>query len=231
MKRTVGVLAILLLPGCGAVPQQESAQIQMLETVEKGHLCDPRALMQAVAREHPGVDQATARRETDHLLYVLGCGLPDFGEQQAVSSSGSVAAPTSGRPQLNPSADEVRIEKRGNSYTVPVRINQTITLPFILDTGSDVLVIPADVALTLIRAGAIKGSDFIGKARYSMANGSEQVSDRVIIREVQVGDYIVANVTASVGPPAGDLLLGQSFLSKFGAVTVDYKRLVLILSR
>jgi clan AA aspartic protease (TIGR02281 family) len=188
--------------------------------------------MQAVAREHPGVDQATARRETDHLLYVLGCGLPDFGEQQAVSSSGSVAAPTSGRPQLNSSTDEVKIEKSGNGgYMVLVRVNQTIILPFILDTGAAELVIPADVVLTLIRAGALKGSDFIGKARYSMANGSEQVSDRVIIREVQVDDHIVTNVTASVGPPAGDLLLGQSFLSKFGAVTVDYKRLVLVLSR
>ncbi len=103
--------------------------------------------------------------------------------------------------------------------------------PFVLDTGATDLVIPADVALTLARAGALTRSDFIGKSRYSMANGSEQVSDRVIIREVQVGDYIVRNVTAIVSPPAGDPLLGQSFLSKFGTVTLDYKRLVLVLSR
>jgi len=64
-----------------------------------------------------------------------------------------------------------------------------------------------------------------------MANGSEQISDRVIIREVQVGDHSVRNVTALVSPAAGDLLLGQSFLSKFGAVTLDYNRLVLVLSR
>jgi clan AA aspartic protease (TIGR02281 family) len=125
----------------------------------------------------------------------------------------------------------VQIEKRGNSYRVPVRINQTITLPFVLDTGAEELAIPADVALTLIRAGALKGSDFIGKAQYSTANGSEQVTDRVIIREVQVGGHIVTNVTAFVSPPAGDLLLGQSFLSKFGSVTFDYRRLVLVLSR
>ena len=35
----------------------------------------------------------------------------------------------------------------------------------------------------------------------------------------------------TVSPPAGDPLLGQSFLSKFGSVTLDYKRLVLVLSR
>jgi predicted aspartyl protease len=63
-----------------------------------------------------------------------------------------------------------------------------------------------------------------------LANGSEEVSDRVIIREVQVGEHAVRNVTASISPFQGEPLLGQSFLSKFGAVTLDYKRLVLILS-
>ena len=41
---------------------------------------------------------------------------------------------------------------------------------------------------------------------------------------------MVRNVTAGITPPNGEPLLGQGFLSKFGAVTVDYKRLVLILS-
>jgi hypothetical protein len=43
--------------------------------------------------------------------------------------------------------EEVQIEKRGSSYYVPVRINDTITLPFHVDTGPDSLVIPEDVAL------------------------------------------------------------------------------------
>jgi predicted aspartyl protease len=114
---------------------------------------------------------------------------------------------------------------------VPVRINDTITLPFLLDTGASDLVIPADVALTLIRAGALASGDFIGRSRYLLANGSEDVSDLVVLREVKVGEHVVRNVTASISPPRGEPLLGQSFLSKFGAVTLDYKRLMLILSR
>jgi aspartyl protease family protein len=132
--------------------------------------------------------------------------------------------------EMRPGGEEIEIQKRGNSYTVPVRINETITLPFVLDTGAEVLVIPADVALTLIRAGALTSGDFVGKGRYSLANGSEEVSDRVIIREVKVGQHTVRNVTAIVNPPASDLLLGQSFLSKFGKVTLDYNRLVLVLA-
>ena len=113
---------------------------------------------------------------------------------------------------------------------MPVRVNDTITLPFLLDTGAGDLVIPADVALTLIRAGALRSGDFIGKRPYQLANGSEEVSDIVVIREVRVGDHVVRNVTASITALEGKPLLGQSFLSKFGTVTVDYKRLVLILS-
>ena len=51
-----------------------------------------------------------------------------------------------------------------------------------------------------------------------------------VIREVKVGQHTVRNVTAIVNPPASDLLLGQSFLSKFGKVTLDYNRLVLVLA-
>jgi predicted aspartyl protease len=127
--------------------------------------------------------------------------------------------------------EEVSIEKRGDTYRVRVRINDTITLPFLLDTGVSDLAIPADVALTLVRAGALASGDFIGKDRYTLANGSEEVREQAVIREVQVGDYAVRNVTATISPPQGEPLLGQSFLSKFGAVTLDYKRLVLILSR
>jgi predicted aspartyl protease len=72
-----------------------------------------------------------------------------------------------------------------------------------LDTGAGELAIPADVALTLIRAGALAGGDFVGKGRYSITNGAEQLSDRVILREVQIGDHVVRNVTAFVSPPAG----------------------------
>jgi len=143
----------------------------------------------------------------------------------------SAAGPLLDRAPLNRSTDEVPIERHGSTFRVPVRINRTITLPFVLDTGAVEMAIPADVALTLIRARALTSSDFIGQSQYSMANGSEQISDRVIIREVQVGDHSVRNVTALVSPAAGDLLLGQSFLSKFGAVTLDYNRLVLVLSR
>jgi clan AA aspartic protease (TIGR02281 family) len=145
--------------------------------------------------------------------------------------------PTSLGPTRTPAAPlpahgatEVRLEKRGGAYYVPVRINDAVTIPFLLDTGASDLAIPVDVAQTLVRARALENRDFIGKGSYQIANGTEETSPVVRIREVRVGDHTVRNVTAGIIRANGEPLLGQSFLSKFGTVTVDYTRLVLILS-
>jgi hypothetical protein len=223
MKRGAGVVAMLLLPSCGAVPQQQDAQLQMLETVEKGHLCDPRALMQAVTREHPGIDLATARRETDHLLYVLGCGLPNIGEQQAVSSPPSA-------PDLQAKEEEIPLRKEGNTYSVSVLVNGIIPIPFVLDTGAGDVLLPADVVFTLLRTGTLQSSDFISYRPYVLADGRELPSAQFKIRELQVGRHTARNVIAGVGRLGSDPLLGQSFLSRFGSATIDYKRSVLVLA-
>jgi clan AA aspartic protease (TIGR02281 family) len=211
---TLGLVMIaVLVAGCAT-----SAQPQYQAAVGDTRSEECRTL-QAVdeARQRYGISASRPEREEGirqrcSLLRSGGNGLPEQ------------------TPKIVAETENVQIEKIGNTYRVPVRLNHTITLPFVLDTGATDLVIPADVALTLIRAGALTQSDFIGKRRYSLANGSEEVGDRVIIREVQVGRHSVGNVTAIVNPPASDLLLGQSFLSKFGTVMLDYNRLVLVLS-
>jgi predicted aspartyl protease len=218
MKRAVGVGAMLLLPSCdAAVSHQQEVQLQMLETVEKGHLCDPRALMQAVAREHPGIDPVTARRETDHLLYVLGCGLPDFGaplEQQAVSSPPSA-------PDLQAKEEEIPLRRQGNTYNLLVVVNGIIPIPFVLDTGAGDVLLPADVAFTLLRTGTLQSSDFISYRPYVLADGRELPSAQFKIRELQVGQHTARNVIAGVGRLGSDPLLGQSFLSRFGSAPLQ----------
>jgi predicted aspartyl protease len=228
MKRAVGVLAILLLSGCDPVPRQQDAQLQMLETVEKGHLCDPRALMQAVAREHPRVDPATARRETDHLLYVLGCGLPDSAppEQQIVSS-----APSAPNLRAKEKEEEIPLRRQGNTYSLLVLVNGIIPIPFVLDTGAGDVLLPADVVFTLLRTGTLQSSDFISYRPYVLADGRELPSAQFKIRDLQVGQHTARDVIAGVGRLGSDPLLGQSFLSRFGSATIDYKRSVLVLSR
>ena len=209
VKRALGFLMMAALFSTCATPQR---QYQSGASNLGSEEC--RALQAVIEdRERYGIVAPSKDLDEDALLQ---CGLPPL---QATRSNPPVER-----------SDEIQIERRGDAYYVPVRINDTITLPFLLDTGASDMVIPADIALTLIRAGALTSGDFIGKSRYRLADGSEAVSDVVSLRELQVGEHSVRNVTASISPLQGEPLLGQSFLSKFGTVTLDYKRLVLVLS-
>jgi predicted aspartyl protease len=195
----------------------------MLETVEKGHLCDPRALTQAIAREHPGIDAETTQRETNHLLYVLGCNLPSAASPEA---SSAVSA-----PDLRAREDEIPLRRQGNTYSLTVLVNGIIPIPFVLDTGAGDVLLPADVVFTLLRTGTLQSSDFISYRPYILADGRELPSAQLQIRELQVGHHTARDVIAGVGRIGSDPLLGQSFLSRFGSATIDYKRNVLVLSR
>src|ERR1700720_4426148 len=103
-------------------------------------------------------------------------------------------------------------------------------LNFMLDSGASERLIPGGVYLTLTRTGTVKPSDFLGSQIYSLADGSKLKGARFLIRELRVGNQVATDVVASVGPLTGDLLLGLSFLSRFGTVTLDNNRHVLILS-
>ena len=124
---------------------------------------------------------------------------------------------------------EIALHNEGGTFTVPVSINGAITLDFTLDTGATDVSIPADVVMTLMRTGTIDRSDFLGNRTYVMADGSTAPSPTFRIRSLRVGDREVRNVTASIAPVKGVLLLGQSFLRQFGSWSIDNRRGVLVL--
>ena len=128
-------------------------------------------------------------------------------------------------------AVEIPLEKHGGVYTVPVRINGAITLPFILDSGASEVVIPVDVVLTLVRAGTIRNSDFLPGKTFTLADGSKLKSPQFIIRELEFGGIKILNVPGSVAPAAGDLLLGQSLLERLDSWALDNRRHFLVINQ
>jgi predicted aspartyl protease len=124
----------------------------------------------------------------------------------------------------------VPMVSNGGTFAVPVTINGQLTLNFIVDSGAADVSIPADVVLTLVRTGTITDADFLGKQSYQMADGSTVPSQQFLIRSLKVGDKVLENVTGSIAPVAGSLLLGQSFLTRFNSWSIDNHRRALILS-
>jgi clan AA aspartic protease (TIGR02281 family) len=123
----------------------------------------------------------------------------------------------------------VPMVSEGGTFVVPVRINDQITLNFVVDSGASDVTIPNDVVSTLVRTGTITDADFLGKQTYRLADGSTVPSQRFAIRSLKVGDKTLKNVVGSISPSASDLLLGQSFLSRFRSWSIDNDRRALIL--
>jgi hypothetical protein len=129
-------------------------------------------------------------------------------------------------------AEDIPLSKRGGVYEIPVEINGVITLNFVLDTGASEVGIPADVFLTLYRAGTIKDADFLPGQTYRLADGSQVNSPRFVLRSLKIGQQRIANVAASISSNIySPLLLGQSFLEKLGAWGIDSQSQKLVLGR
>jgi predicted aspartyl protease len=127
------------------------------------------------------------------------------------------------------SSVQVALHKQGGVLVVPVVINDSIKLDFVLDSGAADVSIPADVVSTLMRAGTISRNDFLGSTKYKLADGTVVPSQTFRIRSLKVADKVLTNVTGSISSAEGPLLLGQSFLARFKSWSIDNSRQVLVL--
>jgi len=98
-----------------------------------------------------------------------------------------------------------------------------------LDTGASDVSLPADVFHTLARTKTLGESDYIGPGKYGIADGSVSERPRYLLHELKVGNRTLTNVDAHVQNEEGPPLLGQSFLSKIGAWSINNERHVLFL--
>lgn len=136
----------------------------------------------------------------------------------------------SNAPVLGSAQTVVPMDSDGGTFAVPVTINNQLTLKFVVDSGASDVSIPTDVVSTLVRTGTITDADFLGSRTYKLADGSTVPSQRFLIRSLKVGGRALDNVTASIAPVAGQLLLGQSFLRRFRSWSIDNGRSALILN-
>jgi len=118
----------------------------------------------------------------------------------------------------------VKMRKADGVYYVPCKINGT-EMEFILDTGASNITMSLTEVLFLYKQRKLTDDDFIGKQQYQIADGSIHEGMTVILRKVEIGDWLLNNVQASiVNSMEAPLLLGQSALAAFGKIAIDYNR-------
>jgi clan AA aspartic protease (TIGR02281 family) len=158
------------------------------------------------------------------------CGsLPPDAETMAQAIN---ASPNNSAQQLagSPAQKIILLENDSGTYGVRVVVNGVISLKFVLDSGASDVSIPSDVLATLMRSGTVQDSDFQGTRTYVLADGSKLPARTLRIRSLKVGDVIMENVLASIAPPNGGLLLGQSFLSRLKSWSIDNSAHALIIN-
>jgi clan AA aspartic protease (TIGR02281 family) len=139
--------------------------------------------------------------------------------------------PVSAESFPRPTGDvtEVPLRRSRGELVVPVVVNDTLTVPFMVDSGASDVSISADVMRRLMESGTLTRADFLGKATYHLADGSRVASDTFRLHSLRVGDREVHDVLASVTNASDGLLLGQSFLTRFRSWSIDNQRQVLSL--
>ncbi|MFH0799521.1 MAG: retroviral-like aspartic protease family protein [Pseudomonadota bacterium] len=125
-------------------------------------------------------------------------------------------------------SEEIKMRSVGGVYTVPVRLNNALTMDFMIDTGAADIGLSDEIAGRLLSTGIMTERDFNGSERYTLADGSSVACRALVLRSVRIGGREVSEVKASACPGKAPLLLGQSFLKKLGPWALDYGREFLV---
>jgi len=113
------------------------------------------------------------------------------------------------------------IPKGSGIYEVSCKVND-LRLNFIFDTGASDISISQTEALFMLKNGFLSPSDIGENQSYMDANGDIEIGTKVILRKLELGGFVLKNVSASVvNNKSAPLLFGQSALSKYGKILID----------
>ena len=123
---------------------------------------------------------------------------------------------------------KIKMEREGGVIVMPATVNG-VPMKFVFDTGASSITISQTEAQFLAKQGLLTKNDIIGRESYQTADGSLSEGTVIRLKEVKIGNRTIRNVEAAViESQNAPLLLGQTALSKFGKVSLDYKNGYLI---
>jgi hypothetical protein len=124
-------------------------------------------------------------------------------------------------------SDEIRLTKYGNVYYAQVTLNDTLHLPFVIDSGASLVFISNSVFEKLKASGSIQNSDILQEGYSTIANGKRIRIRYINIRKLKIGNTVLSNIKGAVGGEGHTLLLGQSALKKLEPWHIDTRQKVL----
>ncbi|MEO5350003.1 MAG: retroviral-like aspartic protease family protein, partial [Magnetococcus sp. YQC-3] len=116
----------------------------------------------------------------------------------------------------------------GGGYWVNVKLNETVTGRFVVDTGASNLLLPEEMFEELQRNG-LTTQDQMGTSQTRIADGSLVEVRDIHLQRVALGGRGIEHVLASVGKRGISPLFGANVLERFGKWYIDAEKSKLIL--
>ena len=123
----------------------------------------------------------------------------------------------------NPNAIDLILQGPG-AYIIQVNFQGQLTIPMVLDTGADLVLLKRENFASLLAEGNIK-EIITDDANFSDASGNTNKGIIYVISEITIGNYTISNIPCAVNPSADQApnLLGMSALRKLGDfIKIDF---------
>ena len=119
----------------------------------------------------------------------------------------------------------IKIDKENGVYKIPCKVNG-VPMEFIFDTGATNVTISITEAKFLLKQGLLDKEDIGKSVEYQIANGEVEEGTEINLKEIQISDFIINDVKATiVYNQNAPLLLGLSALNKLGKVEFENETL------
>jgi len=168
------------------------------------------------------IDAVGACEQRDTLAKVLAlAGLCHAPAAEADRSNNAVWTRCAGGAQQEATRATSHFQRMGGVFVLSARLAGSTQVYFIVDSGAATVQIPEEAVEELKRAGKLTEADFIGQRRFSLADGRTMQQRVFRLHSLQIGDRIMENVLATMGPAKSRALLGQSFLRRLNWWKID----------
>lgn len=114
------------------------------------------------------------------------------------------------------------LNKNGSLYYLSLNVGG-IYLNYFIDSGASEMSINESTVNKLISNGKLNTTSYLPSKQYTLADGSVKTYKRILLNNLKIGNLTFNNVTAYICNDNEPLLLGQSFLNKFGIWQINNK--------
>ena len=163
------------------------------------------------------------------IISVIGCGIMIYKYPSDVKSYAlSIYYKISNKDKL---VIPLELDTETNIYYVKAKLND-VPMKFILDTGCSMVLINKRDAEFLLHNDIITKDNSTKNVETVCANGYVETNETIIIDTIEIEGAIVNDVPCLISTTdKSPLLLGQSVLSRFKKVTIDYNNNLLIIEK